>query len=468
MTTGSTLSRSFPTFKHLTAPFRWVVGTRRRRWTAALALLAIIAAPVVWWSMQLLGLPDIGEPFDLEAFRSFKVPDERNAFVLYRRAAGLLRPSARSTQQSPGDELTPLTFWGSQLPAWSEASPYLRRLVEDNRAALAVYREAAERPDSGPVPSLDYFEILLALPRLHVLALLEASRLEDRSEMAEAWDWYRADLRTIRHEGKYGAFSERQITQLRLDRLRKRLTGWAADRRTNPAMLRRALDDVLACESISPSDSDSLRAEYFHDLAKWLDNPHDLASQMNGSKWNALFPIPDHYLSPDQMQTLYDLWRVWHREPERRRRIVRLAVANWLAYCDKPPAHRPAPDPDVTGPYEFFAFGPDAPANARALSPEALDRWLATSPEAKRLLDDWMGRRAFRINGNGIGKLRARERASYRTLVVLLASELYRRDHGADPPSDEALVGPYLERLPGDGTGEAGDQPGGREAGAVR
>ena len=35
-----------------------------------------------------------------------------------------------------------------------------------------------------------------------------------------------------------------------------------------------------------------------------------------------------------------------------------------------------------------------------------------------------------------------------RDLPILLAEELYRRDHGSDPPTPEALVGPYLERLP--------------------
>ncbi len=47
------------------------------------------------------------------------------------------------------------------------------------------------------------------------------------------------------------------------------------------------------------------------------------------------------------------------------------------------------------------------------------------------------------------------ELADHRALVVLLASELYRRDHGTDPPSDEALVGAYLEELPDDGLGQA-------------
>ena len=31
---------------------------------------------------------------------------------------------------------------------------------------------------------------------------------------------------------------------------------------------------------------------------------------------------------------------------------------------------------------------------------------------------------------------------------MLLATRLYRREHGTEPPSPEALVGPYLKRLP--------------------
>ena len=52
--------------------------------------------------------------------------------------------------------------------------------------------------------------------------------------------------------------------------------------------------------------------------------------------------------------------------------------------------------------------------------------------------------------------LSRREGAGHRALVVFLAGELYRRERGTDPPSDEALVGPYLKELPDDGSGDAG------------
>ena len=41
-----------------------------------------------------------------------------------------------------------------------------------------------------------------------------------------------------------------------------------------------------------------------------------------------------------------------------------------------------------------------------------------------------------------------RERPRQARLVVHLADQLYRREHGGPPPSPAALVGPYLKGLP--------------------
>jgi hypothetical protein len=58
----------------------------------------------------------------------------------------------------------------------------------------------------------------------------------------------------------------------------------------------------------------------------------------------------------------------------------------------------------------------------------------------------------------GLGlSVRYQELTGYRQLVVLLAQELYRRERGKYPPSDEALVGTYLQALPDDGMADVGD-----------
>jgi hypothetical protein len=39
----------------------------------------------------------------------------------------------------------------------------------------------------------------------------------------------------------------------------------------------------------------------------------------------------------------------------------------------------------------------------------------------------------------------------------MLATEIYRRERGAPPPTEDALVGTYLQGMPDDGTAELAD-----------
>jgi hypothetical protein len=469
MATTSCASRSFPTLRYAAAPFRWCFGSRRRVLTAMAVLLAMAAAPVVWWNVQLMGLPDIGDPFDVESFRSATIPDDQNAFVIYREATDRFTPLDRSLA-SAGTRFvnvlpmvsgaleieTPARLLEEKLDllaAWSKADPRVRRWADENHEALALYRRGSERPDAldpgraGP-PNRRSDEEMRALRSLHLLALLEASRLEERGDMAEALGWYRTALRASYHFGLRGAQIHRVIADRWRGELLARLTAWSADRRTTPAMVRQALDDVIACQGLAPWDTYTIKADYPYAL-QLLDSPQNPGRQVPTDKPYDIFGSSDYQLNPEQVQAIFDSWRFWRREPERSRRVIRLAFANWLAYYELPTDRRPKRDPDVSGPLPFYAFGPEAPANARALSSEALDRWLATTTDATPMLREW-----------NLAAIRAKEVRGYRALMVLLASELYRRHHGAAPLSDEALVGPYVEELPDDGLGDPSVQPG--------
>ena len=164
-------------------------------------------------------------------------------------------------------------------------------------------------------------------------------------------------------------------------------------------------------------------------------------------KLHFMLESPSYRLSPEQMQTIASAWRFWRREPERSRRVIRLAVANWLAYQELPPGRRPAPDPRVISAFKFYTFGP----RGAGRGPRPVAR--GTGP---------LARHDHRRHGAAppwdLRKIRIQERANHRALVVMLASQLYRRERGTDPPSEEALVGPYLESLPDDGLGDAGHE----------
>jgi hypothetical protein len=95
----------------------------------------------------------------------------------------------------------------------------------------------------------------------------------------------------------------------------------------------------------------------------------------------------------------------------------------------------------------LYAVAAGAPAGARALSPRELASWLVTGYDIKVVA--WS-----RLDTS----VPRREQAAHRELVIALAGELYRRERGARPPSEEALVGTYLESLPDDGSAELDDK----------
>ena len=429
MTPIALLRRSFPTPGLI---IRSIGKTRRRITCVLLALLAIVAGPPLWWLAQLIGLPDIGDPFDVAAFRSRTIPDDRNAFVLYQQAATRVKPFREYVK-------TPRTSV-ELFARWSKADADIRRLLAENREALAVYRQGTERPDAlDPAMGTgqDSYETLPAGFSFRLMVLLEASRLEDQGDMAGAWGWYRAMVRTIRHAGMRGSAQRRNSVELWCLRLRERLATWAADPRTTPSLLRRALADVVACEALAPSEQDSLKASYLY-VNRLLDSPENPGRKAPIKKFRQLWN-PSDPLLPGEIQPLWDAWRFWRREPARSQRVMKLLTANWLVYLDLPPQNRPNRDPKVTA-FDVYPFGPQAPAKARALSPEALERWFESAHDVHQVLRDL-----------DAASVQALERTNHAAILMLLATELYRRDHhGAAPPTPEALVGPYLERLPPD------------------
>ena len=157
------------------------------------------------------------------------------------------------------------------------------------------------------------------------------------------------------------------------------------------------------------------------------------------------------------------------REPERSRRVLRLLCANYLAQLNTR-RHQPrkpavfaaltyltSTNPIAKGKFHLpvYPVGPEAPAGARALPPQDMADWLVRSLDARlRLLmgyDEWLPPvrpRDWRTFA---------DRRAHRDLVIMLATEIFRRERGAPPPTEDALVGTYLQSLPDDGSAELAD-----------
>ncbi len=120
-TDEATVVAPAPTNAVPTSKMRQLLLRRLRqllRATIALAICLTIAAMGlgIRWLTCLNGLPDIGEPFDVAAFRSFRVPDDQNAFAYLRQANAKLTP-IRGEKGDHG------TYPGGPKFSWSSASP---------------------------------------------------------------------------------------------------------------------------------------------------------------------------------------------------------------------------------------------------------------------------------------------------------------------------------------------------------
>ena len=149
--------------------------------------------------------------------------------------------------------------------SWSKAKPDIRKVQEEFRPALEIWREGSERPDALYHQPGDYSvaTILRLMQEVYIhnaLAALEGSRLEEQGKMAEAWVWYRAMLRSSRMVGRHAGLVERRYGAQMHELAAKRILRWAADPGVDAAMVCGALDDVLAADRLTAPVSDALEA----------------------------------------------------------------------------------------------------------------------------------------------------------------------------------------------------------------
>jgi hypothetical protein len=405
----------------LLAPARWLEKARgRRRQALALLYVAVVAvsAFLCWWASSLNGLPNVGDPFDVSEFDRVSVPDEDNAFVLYRQARDRFEPLDQ--------ELSKLRKGGQ---SWSQVAPEIRAWVESNREAIHLWQQGAERSRALVMPprELDFdtnLGVLQSLRDIVRVADLDAGRLEESGDPIGAWGRYRAILRCSRHVGISGCVIARLVGGGMLQVSAPRIIARAANPQVNADMLREALHEVNACEAMTPPVSEAIKIEYLS-LMKELGAPQ---------RW------VNHSLKEDK--TRYHHLRgsatvrmFVCREPERIQRIARLIFANWLAFCDRPPNQRPK----LATALDLYEPEANAPKGATALPPQTLERW----EKSAFMLGEYLPNVGVLLK-RGFD----RERGTFGALKVHLAEQLYLREHGVPPKTLGALVGPYLVSLP--------------------
>jgi hypothetical protein len=408
-------------------------------------VVSSLAILVIWiWGVRNVdGLPDVGDPFDITAARQpIDIADSDNAYVLYVEAKGAMskRPAALS-----GVDFHELT--------WEKAGDDVRVFVQNNRPALEIWREGSDRPAAiynqpGNLAVDTLLPVIQEVAPLASLAGLEGSRHEHEGAMDQAWNWYRAMLRSSRHFGMHGVLVERMIGAGQHKGAARHIMRWAADPRVDANLLRKALDDTLIADAMTPRMSETLKLEYLmylRDLEEMRVMVQDIP--MPGGRFGVLEQMvaATGAKAPIQRFCLRA-----SNDVERSRRATRLLFANWLAQVDKPETDR-APIA-ISKPTLIYATDPTAPPAARAVDPEILNLAIDHAALAHEMFrpaafSSVNGTPMSRAPWEGDGSL-AQETRNRAALIVKLAAELFRREHNKPPATAGALVGTYLEVLP--------------------
>ncbi len=405
---------------------------------AAYLMATLLIATFSYRQTQLLSLPDVGDPFNVSEFLAFSIPDDQNAVLPYLEAVKLYKP--------PPDRSFFATLLRIPGPNSPRLSPEARLWLESNRPALQQFRAAWEFPDAfDPAAQSQKIAGFLdpeeSYTRFCSAALLEADRLMEEGDLAATWDWYHSVLRSTWLIGRHTGEGARQLAVNIRSRVSRRLKIWTEDPRVDPATLRKALADIQACESLFPSDVATLQVAYlaarqaherFYEASAEVDSPP---------------PDPDRFQLPKPLSTYYNEVKRWlRRDRERSRRVLNLAFRNWIEYSKLATDARPKPvirvkvGPRLQGtPADFFPIEPQA----GGLPPMALARWYATTIDLRpklATLGYYQGQHSQDLHAHA-------------SQVMMIAEELYSREHGDAPDSPQKLVGSgVLRRLPDFGT----------------
>ena len=405
----------------------------------------VTAAVLIAWRLTaLLGLPRAKDSFDMAAFRAFEVPAERDAFDIYPVAAARFKRFA-----NPDDWFGPLEAAVGR--GWQAAGKEAQSWLIENREALDLWRQAADRPETSlRIPGgRDLLSGSTGAPftALFLLSQLEASRRETAGDPEGAWAWHRACLRMIRHAQDYDPLRRAADFQQLFSHVLNGVKRWAEDPRIGAPLLRKALNDAQALDTPATRGSAALELEYLW-IARTLANP---PPELVEQAWSDLCSDGDDLLWYRHLPLFHESRWFIRNEPERSLRVARLVFANLIAGCEEPSSLWSssatwAPISAGGAPLLLYTSpgGSVAPTPVEGLTAPELCNWYASTLLFRRL-----------YNNNLCHKLSAydsymvRRRADHARLIVNLAKELYAREHGGHrPTSSRDLLGPYLKALP--------------------
>ncbi len=415
-------------------------GTARRpRWRRIRAVLVGLAVTLVLGisairTVRMWGLPYAPEPFDVEAFQAEVVAESENAYPFYVQAQALMGAQ-------------PATFWPKEIrvePDWPDLPPESKTWLEQNLPALEVWRKGTERPLlQEPLPDrlLDGPRTTPSVMFMSSLAKLQASRLQSEGKPGLAWRWHKARLRFLLQNGRRRGILSHWASSFGFNQFLSQAQTWADHPAITVEQLRHAIADLEAIAPLYPKRSDSLKAEYVA-YAEMIDDQVGLLTLQQPPALGgvAVTLIPPETFAPAILRAELFL----EAEPERSRRVLRLAFANWIAQADKAPAQRAKVHST-----EPLVFEPEL-GETPPISPASLAAQMTSAPLMKFYRSMNPAQRGYLPGPDEWPTLLDADRRAVANLIITYASRIHEIETGKWPDSPEALIGKVLPRLPND------------------
>lgn len=410
---------------------------RSRTGLSLLKFAMLVATPIIYHYTCVWGLPDIGDPFDVQDFGSIRVDHDDNALSEYDAASRMIIPIPK---ESDGDFHTELNIAKNQ--GWSATSNEFRTLFLKNRPALDSWRRGTEKPDLQFKPAIELksarpSDMNYDLLKPFQMADVYASYLLDERQTDEAWLWCRARYRFSRHWCRYGAIEQRLLGVRWHAEAVDSIVNWLQQLSLSDDILVLALTSVQDDFQLTPPLSWTFKCEYIchRNTLPTVDFPVAFFDNKRNKKLASIY------------------WYI-HNEPELSERVMKQIFANVLEQVDLPLSERQQGS-TVTGLFQ--------PIPNREL------------PDGRLTADDIerFHRRAaynfFQNHFKTVIKNVMIEQARQRALEICLAARIYHKRKSVFPENlDELVAAGILDEIPLDPFSPTGDaMKYKREAGAI-
>lgn len=388
-------------------------------------LAVLLTAPFLFRAYRVASVPDIGDPFDVDAFGTVDIAPVDNAMTQYELATKLLRKRGYSRNDDLEIEEK------ARIEGWTFASEAVTKWLDDNQPALAEWRKGTELSQAVVIQPKDFrftstLNVVQESREFARLAKLQAERCAHGGDLEAAWGWLLAVVRASRHVEQSGCLIQRLVGISMLHSAADGMNRWAAHPAVTPDLLRKALVEFHEADRLTPPNSVALKTEYLV-----LRNTLREATSLR----ELLEITTDGPLSL-QAPALFVMG-----EPELSLKVFQHVFANQLSEIDKPKGSRA---PTAAGLFNFYDLPPGI---TKCLPARELDKIVNSAVLARLTLP------AYQQADIAMQREAARRAA----VSLLLACQLHYRLHGDWPAKIEDLVPDILAKLPTDPLGKSGE-----------